>query len=99
MDWIVVVDDDVTNLKIAGMILSRHNMRVTALRSGMAAELESAADDGRAEDISEGHVRMLRCYAETVQAIRDTFRNGEENVPSGRDSGPNDEEIMEFLPD
>lgn len=34
MDWIVVVDDDITNLKMAGMILSRHNMRVTALRSG-----------------------------------------------------------------
>ena len=36
MDWIVVVDDDVTNLKMAGMILSRHQMHVTALRSGKA---------------------------------------------------------------
>ena len=34
MDWVVVVDDDATNLKMAGTILSRHNMRVTALRSG-----------------------------------------------------------------
>ena len=32
--WIIVVDDDVTNLKIAGQILSKNNMRVTALRSG-----------------------------------------------------------------
>ena len=36
MDWVVVVDDDVTNLKMAGRILSKHNMRVTALKSGMA---------------------------------------------------------------
>ncbi|MBO4904933.1 MAG: response regulator [Lachnospiraceae bacterium] len=32
--WIIVVDDDVTNLKIAGQILSKNNMRVTALKSG-----------------------------------------------------------------
>jgi len=36
MDWIIVVDDDVTNLKMAGHILSKNNMRVTALKSGMA---------------------------------------------------------------
>ncbi len=36
MDWVVVVDDDVMNLKMAGTILSRHNMRVTALKSGLA---------------------------------------------------------------
>ena len=36
MDWVVVVDDDVVNLKMAGHILSRHNMRVTALKSGFA---------------------------------------------------------------
>ena len=35
-DWVAVVDDDVTNLKLAGHILSKHNIRVTALRSGMA---------------------------------------------------------------
>ena len=35
-DWIIVVDDDVTNLKMAGHILSKHNMRVTALKSGMS---------------------------------------------------------------
>ncbi len=36
MDWVVVVDDDVTNLKMAGHILSRQNIRVTALKSGAA---------------------------------------------------------------
>ena len=35
-NWVVVVDDDVTNLKIAGHILSRQQMRVTALKSGRA---------------------------------------------------------------
>lgn len=36
MDWVAVVDDDVTYLKMAGMILSKHNMRVTGLKSGAA---------------------------------------------------------------
>ena len=35
-DWVVVVDDDIMNLKIAGRILSTNNMRVTALKSGQA---------------------------------------------------------------
>ena len=36
MDWVAVVDDDILNLKMAGHILSKHNMRVTALKSGTA---------------------------------------------------------------
>ena len=35
-DWIIVVDDDVSNLQVAGTILSRNKMRVTALDSGQA---------------------------------------------------------------
>ena len=35
-DWVIVVDDDETNLKMAGHILSRTHMRVTAMRSGEA---------------------------------------------------------------
>ena len=34
--WIIVVDDDVTNLKVAGQILSKNNMRVTAVKSGQS---------------------------------------------------------------
>ena len=34
--WVIVVDDDMTNLKMAGHILSKANMRVTALKSGQA---------------------------------------------------------------
>lgn len=35
-DWVIVVDDDMSNLKMAGHILSKANMRVTALKSGQA---------------------------------------------------------------
>ena len=34
-DWVIVVDDDMTNLKMAGHILSQKHMRVTALKSGL----------------------------------------------------------------
>ncbi|MCR5595444.1 MAG: response regulator [Lachnospiraceae bacterium] len=33
-DWVIVVDDDTENLKLAGSILSKNGMRVTALKSG-----------------------------------------------------------------
>lgn len=36
-DWIIVVDDDTSNLKVAGHILSKAGMRVTALKSGQIA--------------------------------------------------------------
>lgn len=35
-DWVVIVDDDIMNLKMAGHILSQNNIRVTALKSGQA---------------------------------------------------------------
>lgn len=35
-DWIIIVDDDSVNLKMAGRILSEYGMRVTALKSGSA---------------------------------------------------------------
>ncbi len=34
--WVVVVDDDISNLKLAGSLLSKYGMRVTAIRSGQA---------------------------------------------------------------
>ncbi|MCR5742328.1 MAG: diguanylate cyclase [Lachnospiraceae bacterium] len=33
-NWIIIVDDDVTNLKMAGHILSKNQMRATAMKSG-----------------------------------------------------------------
>ncbi len=44
-DWIIVVDDDTSNLKMAGHILSKANMRVTALKSGQAL-LDYVKDKG-----------------------------------------------------
>lgn len=35
-DWVVVVDDDLTNLKMAGHILSKSGFRVSAVKSGQA---------------------------------------------------------------
>ena len=35
-DWVIVVDDDVTNLMMAGRILSKNGIRVSALKSGQA---------------------------------------------------------------
>ena len=35
-DWVIVVDDDISNLKMAGSILSRNGMRVSALQTGAA---------------------------------------------------------------
>ncbi len=35
-DWVIVVDDDVTNLTMAGRTLSKKGMRVSALKSGQA---------------------------------------------------------------
>ena len=43
--WVMVVDDDVTNIKMAGTILSKNNMRVTALKSGRAM-LDYIAENG-----------------------------------------------------
>ena len=34
--WIAIVDDDMSNLKIAGQILSKNHIRVSAMRSGAA---------------------------------------------------------------
>ena len=36
VDWVVVVDDNIANLRMAGTILSKQHMRVTALKSGPA---------------------------------------------------------------
>ena len=36
MEWVLIVDDETTNLKIADRVLSRSGIRVTALESGQA---------------------------------------------------------------
>ncbi len=49
-NWVVVIDDDVTNLKIAGSILSKNGMRVTALNSGQAL-IDFIMEDNRPDMI------------------------------------------------
>ena len=44
-DWVIVVDDDITNLKMAGHILSKSGYRVSAVKSGQAM-LEYIATNG-----------------------------------------------------
>ena len=43
--WIIVVDDDTANLKMAGHILSKNNYRVTAFKSGQSF-LDYVDDNG-----------------------------------------------------
>ncbi len=45
-NWIIVVDDDTANLQMAGLILSKNDMRVTALKSGRAL-LDYVAEKGQ----------------------------------------------------
>ena len=44
-DWVIVVDDDVTNLKMAGHILSKSGLRVSAVKSGQAL-LDYVSENG-----------------------------------------------------
>ena len=44
-DWVIVVDDDLTNLKMAGHILSKSGFRVSAVKSGQAM-LDYVATNG-----------------------------------------------------
>lgn len=72
----------------------------TAL-SQIAAKLEKAADDGRAEDVAAEHAVMLECYANTAQAIRAVLQGMGSDAGDENDRmkfGP-DDDIMEFMPE
>ena len=76
VDWVVVVDDDVANLKMAGMILSKHRMRVTALRSGRAL-LEYVKDNR--PDLILMDVRMPEMDGfETMRCLKQQMTPGQE---------------------
>ncbi len=75
-DWVVVVDDDVTNLKMAGLILSRQHMRVTALKSGRAL-LEYIRNNN--PDVILLDVRMPEMDGfETMQLLKQEMTPGQE---------------------
>ncbi len=68
--WIIVVDDDTANLKIAGHILSKHNMRVTALKSGKA--FLDYVDGNGTPDLVLLDIKMPEMDGfETLQRFRD----------------------------
>ena len=76
MDWVVVVDDDVANLKMAGTILSKHGMRVTALKSGMAL-IEYVKDNY--PDLILLDIKMPGLDGfETLERLKAQFGDGEE---------------------
>jgi len=80
-DWIIVVDDDVNNLKMAGHILSKANMRVTALKSGQAL-LEQVKDKGE-PDLILLDIKMPQMDGfETLERLRIWEKdNAKEEVP------------------
>ena len=57
--WVIVVDDDILNLKVAGYILSRNDMRVTSLSSGKEL-LDCVAGNGT-PDLIPGRNRLF-CF-------------------------------------
>ncbi len=75
-DWVVVVDDDVTNLKMAGLILSKQHMRVTALKSGRAL-LEYVRENK--PDLILLDIKMPEMDGfETLQRLKEEMRPGQE---------------------
>ena len=77
-DWVIVVDDDETNLKVAGHILSRAHMRVTAMKSGEA--LINYIREKEVPDLILLDVKMPGMSGfETLEALRE--------VPKGKLNG------------
>lgn len=78
-DWVVVVDDDVLNLKMAGHILSKNNMRVTALKSGQA--LLDYLKENEAPDLILLDIRMPGMDGfETLEKLREQEK-GKDEIP------------------
>ncbi|MDD6798628.1 MAG: response regulator [Clostridia bacterium] len=78
-DWVVVVDDDVLNLRMAGHILSKNNMRVTALKSGQA--LLDYLKENEAPDLILLDIRMPGMDGfETLEKLREQ-EMGKDEIP------------------
>lgn len=69
--WIVVVDDDVANLMMAGNVMSKNGMRVTALKSGKA--LLEYIENQEVPDLCLLDIKMPDMNGfETLKALRAT---------------------------
>lgn len=70
--WIVVVDDDITNLLMAGNVMSKNGMRVTALKSGKALlEYMETIEPDEAPDLCLLDIKMPDMNGfETLKALR-----------------------------
>ena len=80
-DWVIVADDDVANLKVAGHILSKSNMRVTALKSGQAL-LDYTSENGKPDLILLDVMMPEMNGFETLEKLRQREKlAGEEPVP------------------
>jgi putative nucleotidyltransferase with HDIG domain len=78
-DWVIVVDDDVTNLKMAGHILSKKGMRVSALKSGRALLDFIGAND--APDLILLDIKMPEMDGfETLRRLRE-LEAGKNEIP------------------
>ncbi len=75
----IVVDDDVANLKMAGHILSKNNMRVTALKSGQAL-LDYVKENGNPDLILLDIMMPEMDGFETLEKLRES-EGGKELVP------------------
>ena len=109
-DWVIVVDDDLTNLKMAGHILSKHGLRVSALKSGQAL-LDYVSANGE-PDLILLDVKMPGMDGfETLQRLRQqeagrdtpviflTADENEESEKTGLSLGAMDFIKKPFIPD
>ncbi len=110
-EWVIVVDDDTSNLRMAGHILSKNNMRVTALKSGQAM-LDYISENGKPDLIlldirmpgMDGFeaLRRLRSMGEESEGIPVIFltaNDDEESETKGLSLGAMDFIKKPFVPE
>ena len=68
--WVIVVDDDISNLKVAGHILNQHGIRATCIKSGPS--LLKYVGDGNIPDLILLDINMPEMDGfETLERLRD----------------------------